>query len=141
MPFYPKLFETIVIEQLMDPGKRQNKIKNDVIKMFLGEGEQAGMMVVDMVPSQENVGRKGPGGAASRGGAAGAGGSKQNTQANAVQMKMLQSVSRKVLMGFQGTLGDTLNKEDPKGDGLIPIETVKSVVQAKNIQALQPSEL
>ena len=38
----------------MDPGKRQNKIKNDVIKMFLGEGEQAGMMVVDMVPSQEN---------------------------------------------------------------------------------------
>ena len=51
VPFYPKLFETIVIEQLMDPGKRQNKIKNDVIKMFLGEGEQAGMMVVDMVPS------------------------------------------------------------------------------------------
>ena len=130
MPFYPKLFESIVIEQLMDPGKRQNKIKNDVIKMFLGEGEQAGMMVVDMVPSQESVGRKGP---AARGGAAAAGGAKQGTQANAVQMKMLQSVSRKVLMGFQGALGDTLNKEDPKGDGLIPIETVKSVVQAKNI--------
>ena len=55
----------------MDPGKRQNKIKNDVIKMFLGEGEQAGMMVVDMVPSQENV-RKGVAGAgASKGGAAG----------------------------------------------------------------------
>ena len=51
VPFYPKLFESIVIEQLMDPGKRQNKIKNDVIKMFLGEGEQAGMMTVDMVPS------------------------------------------------------------------------------------------
>ena len=46
---------------------------------------------------------------------------------------MLQSVSRKVLMGFQGTLGDILNKEDPKGDGLIPIETVSSVVTAKNI--------
>ena len=44
-------------------------------------------------------------------------------------------------MGFQGTLGDVLNKEDLKGDGLIPIETVKSVVDAKNIQALQPSEL
>lgn len=60
VPFYPKLFETVVIEQLMDPGKRQNKIKNDLIKMYLGEGEQAGMMTVDMVPSQE-------GGAASRG--------------------------------------------------------------------------
>lgn len=31
-------------------------------------------------------------------------------------------------MGFQGTLGDVLNKEDPKGDGLLPIETIKSVV-------------
>ena len=45
------------------------------------------------------------------------------------------------MIGFQGTLGDVLNKEDPNGDGLIPIETVKSVVEAKNIQALQPSEL
>ena len=39
VPFYPKLFETIVLEQLMDPGKRNNKIKNEVIKMYLGEGE------------------------------------------------------------------------------------------------------
>lgn len=55
----------------MDPGKRQNKIKNDVIKMFLGEGEQAGMMVVDMVPSQENVRRGAAGAGAPKGGAAG----------------------------------------------------------------------
>ena len=44
-------------------------------------------------------------------------------------------------MGFQGTLGDTLNKEDPQGDGLLPIEKIQSVVDAKRIQALQPSEL
>lgn len=67
VPFYPKLFEAIVIEQLMDPGKRQNKIKNEVIKMYLGEGEQASMQAVDMVPSQEGGGR----GAASQGAAAG----------------------------------------------------------------------
>ena len=48
--FYPKLYEEIVISQLMDPGKRHGKIKNEMIKMYLGEGEQAGMMV-DMVPS------------------------------------------------------------------------------------------
>ena len=129
VPFYPKLFETVVIEQLMDPGKRQNKIKNDLIKMYLGEGEQAGMMTVDMVPSQE-------GGAASRGAVSNgtAGGAKsQQTQANAVQQKMLQSIARKLLMGFQGTLGDTLNKEDPQGDGLIPIQTIKSVIDAKGI--------
>ena len=40
--------------------------------MYLGEGEQAGMMTVDMVPSQENVGRGAAGrGAASRGTAGG----------------------------------------------------------------------
>jgi len=49
---------------------------------------------------------------------------------------MLQSISRKLLMGFGGTLGDVLNKEDPKGDGLIPVDTINRVVQAKNIQAL-----
>jgi len=43
--------------------------------MYLGEGEQAGIMTVDMVPSQENVGR----GNAGRGNAAsGAGAGRQN---------------------------------------------------------------
>jgi len=46
---------------------------------------------------------------------------------------MLQSVSRKLLIGFQGTLGDVLNKEDPKGDGLLPIDKVSQVITAKNI--------
>lgn len=54
---------------------------------------------------------------------------------------MLQSIARKVLMGFQGSLGDTLNKEDPQGDGLLPIETVSKIIKDKKIQALQPSEL
>ena len=40
--------------QLFDPGKRQNKIKNELIKIYLGEGESGGM-VVDMVPSQEGT--------------------------------------------------------------------------------------
>ena len=40
--------------QLLDPGKRQNKIKNELIKIYLGEGESGGM-VVDMVPSQEGT--------------------------------------------------------------------------------------
>ena len=53
--FYPKLFESIVLKQLMDPNMRQSKIKNELIKLYLGEGESAGM-VFDMVPSQENVG-------------------------------------------------------------------------------------
>lgn len=44
-------------------------------------------------------------------------------------------------MGFQGSLGDVLNKEDTKGDGLLPIETISSIITAKKIQALQPSEL
>ena len=50
--FFPKVYEGIVISQLLDPGKRQNKIKNEIIKMYLGESESGGM-VVDMVPSQE----------------------------------------------------------------------------------------
>ena len=45
------------------------------------------------------------------------------------------------MVGFQGTLGDALNKEDPQGDGLLPVETVQTVVDTKNITALQPSEL
>mmetsp|Transcript_16833 Transcript_16833/g.22694 ORF Transcript_16833/g.22694 Transcript_16833/m.22694 type:complete len:91 (+) Transcript_16833:1595-1867(+) len=44
-------------------------------------------------------------------------------------------------MGFQGSLGDTLNKEDTQGDGLLPVDTVTSIIQAKQIAALQPSEL
>lgn len=50
-----------------------------------------------------------------------------------MQSKMLQAVSRKLLIGFSGTLGDVLNKEDPKGDGLLPIEKVNQVVATKNI--------
>ena len=48
--FFPKLSESVVINQLLDPGKRHGKIKNDLIKMYLGEGESSNM-VVDMVPS------------------------------------------------------------------------------------------
>ena len=48
-----------------------------------------------------------------------------------MQSKMLQAVSRKVLMGFQGSLGDALNKEDPSGDGLLPIEAVSSLISNK----------
>ena len=44
-------------------------------------------------------------------------------------------------MGFQGALGDVLNKEDTSGDGLLPVETVSSIIQAKQIAALQPNEL
>lgn len=53
--FYPKLFESIVLKQLMDPDMRQSKIKNELVKLYLGVGESAGM-VVDMVPSQEGAG-------------------------------------------------------------------------------------
>ena len=54
---------------------------------------------------------------------------------------MLQKISRKLLMGFGGSFGDTLNREDPSGDGLLSVEKVKSLVVARGIQALQPSEL
>ncbi len=79
----------------MDPGKRQNKIKNELIKIYLGEGESGGM-VVDMVPSQEGQ----RAGISTAGKDAAAQGEDQSTKANAVQNKMLQSVARKVLMGF-----------------------------------------
>lgn len=60
--FYPKLFESIVLKQLMDPDMRQSKIKNELIKLYLGQGESAGM-VVDMIPSQEGIGAgRGPAG-------------------------------------------------------------------------------
>ena len=90
--FFPKLFETVVIAELLDPGQRQGKIKNDLIKMYLGEGESSSM-VVDMVPSQENQRAKRTGAAAAGQGAAG-------QKASAGSEKILQSVSRKVLMGF-----------------------------------------
>ena len=54
---------------------------------------------------------------------------------------MIQTIARKVLIGFQGTLGDALNKEDTNSDGLLPVESVSKVISSKNIQALQPSEL
>mmetsp|Transcript_16833 Transcript_16833/g.22691 ORF Transcript_16833/g.22691 Transcript_16833/m.22691 type:complete len:128 (+) Transcript_16833:1190-1573(+) len=80
--FYPKLFESIIIAELLDTGKRLGKIKNDLIKMYLGEGESSNM-VVDMVPSQENQrARKGTGAAGQ-----GAGGAK--SRAGAAQAKML----------------------------------------------------
>jgi hypothetical protein len=41
---------------------------------------------------------------------------------------MIQTIARKVLIGFQGTLGDALNKEDPNGDGLLPVESVSKVI-------------
>lgn len=44
-------------------------------------------------------------------------------------------------MGFQGSLGDVLNKEDANGDGLLPLQTISSIIAAKQIQGLQPSEL
>ena len=81
--FYPKLSEEIVINQLMDPGKRHGKIKVDMIKMYVGEGEHAGMMV-DMVPSQENQ-RAGKRAAGRQAGAAGT----QASQVNEAQSKML----------------------------------------------------
>lgn len=34
-----------------------------------------------------------------------------------------------------------LNKEDVAGDGLLPVETINSIITAKQIAALQPSEL
>ena len=34
-------------------------------------------------------------------------------------------------MGFQGSLGDVLNKEDVAGDGLLPIDTISSIVTGK----------
>ena len=135
--FFPKVYEGIVISQLLDPGKRQNKIKNEIIKMYLGESESGGM-VVDMVPSQEGQ-RAGLSSAGKDTAAKGTAG--QPTKANAVQNKMLQAVARKVLMGFQGSLGDVLNKEDSNGDGLLPVATISSIIAAKQIQALQPSEL
>ena len=49
--FKPKLFDKIILYEFMDPEKRKNKIKNDLIKMYLGEGE-AGMLVGDMIPTQ-----------------------------------------------------------------------------------------
>lgn len=82
--FFPKVFEEIVIAQLMDPEKRQNKIKNELVKMYLGEGESGGM-VVDMVPSQEGQ----RAGLSTAGRGAAAQGSGENTKANAVQSKML----------------------------------------------------
>ena len=54
---------------------------------------------------------------------------------------MVRAAARKVLQGFQGTFGDVLNREDPKGDGLLPIETVNQIITAKNIPGLQPSEI
>ena len=36
--FNPRIFESIVIGQMLDPGKRQGKIKNELIKVYLGEG-------------------------------------------------------------------------------------------------------
>ena len=50
--FGQNLFDKIIIQEFMDPGKRHNKIKNDIIKMYLGEGEVTSIM--DMVPQQEN---------------------------------------------------------------------------------------
>ena len=46
----PKLYETVVVGELLDPGRRKDKIKNEMIKYYLGDGESAGMMV-DMVPT------------------------------------------------------------------------------------------
>ena len=46
--FHPKLFELIILE-MMDPGRRHSKIKNELIKIYLGEGDQAGLMM-DMIP-------------------------------------------------------------------------------------------
>ena len=141
MNFGPKLLESVVIAQLMDPGRRLNKIRNEVIKVYLGEGESASIM--DMVPSQESrrpgVGKRtaGKAGSAAASGAA----EQRQTRAGLEQRKMLQSIARKVLVGFGGSLGDTLNKEDPQGDGLLPIEAVSQLIKAKKIQALQPSEL
>ena len=99
--FYPKLFEKVVIGELMDPERRHGKINVSIMKHYLAEGEN-GSMAVDLVPIQENkrIGarpaRDGPG--------------QREDQASVVQRKMLQQVSRKVLMGFQGTFGDVLNK-------------------------------
>ena len=46
--FHPKLFELIILEML-DPGRRHSKIKNELIKIYLGEGDQAGL-TMDMIP-------------------------------------------------------------------------------------------
>jgi len=51
--FFPKLFESIIIGELMDPAKRQGKIKNDIIKVYMGEGDAPGAMA-DLVPTQES---------------------------------------------------------------------------------------
>ena len=124
--FHPKLYETIILAQMLDPQKRHGKIKNELIKVYLGEGSSQQSMVVDMVPSQEKRGaNRGAGAAAGKGGAA-----KPNAQ-SAAEAKMMQNVARKVLMGFQGALGDTLNKEDVAGDGLLPIDTISSIITAK----------
>lgn len=39
--FHPKLFESIILAQMLDPGKRQGKIKNELIKIYLGEGSSS----------------------------------------------------------------------------------------------------
>ena len=50
--FHPKLFELIILE-MMDPGRRHSKIKNELIKIYLGEGDQAGL-TMDMIPQQDS---------------------------------------------------------------------------------------
>lgn len=78
--FHPKLFESIVIAQMMDPEKRQGRIRNELVKVYLGEGSSQHSMIVDMVPSQENQkARQGAGAAAAKGSAGTAAGTKQTT--------------------------------------------------------------
>lgn len=84
--FGPKLYDTVVLAQLLDPSKRQSKIKNEIIKLYLGEGESASIM--DMVPSQENQRARGKA-VAGRSSSGGAAADKQQTKASRNQRKML----------------------------------------------------
>ena len=47
---HPKLYESIVIDQMLDPGRKRSKISASSIKFYLGADSQANL---DMVPSHE----------------------------------------------------------------------------------------
>jgi len=125
MAFKPNMLKEIY--QLLDPGKRFNKISFPTLKFFICDTSPGALMggilgrSVDMEPSQEKA--------------------NLSQETSIEELNICKGAARKILSAAQNNLPELLSKKDLNNEGIISREDIQRTLEEVKVKDLSGGEL